>query len=218
MQPKKKTSPILWVALIGVGVAAYVLTEPEAAARKSNSTRNNTRPKTAVATLITAEDLVAKRTDFKPVNSQTKNAFMPVIRKATADLSGIPNALPISFTGGESGWAYTGTAAVDGRIQAVVENKATGQGDFLNVGQRWKNARVVAVTESTLVLVGMNGEEITVKMQETLGSGTPIMAGGFAPVEVRPGPGLSGAIGPANIRPTNAPAGAMASEGESNGD
>jgi hypothetical protein len=217
MQPKKKTSPILWVALIGIGVAAYVLTEPDATSKKSTTTRNNNRSRTVVASLITEEDRTAKRTDFKPVNTQAKNAFMPVIRKASAELSGVPNSLPIAFTGGESGWTYTGTASVDGRIQAVVENKATGQGDFLSVGQNWKNARVAAVTESTLVLVGMNGEEITVKMQESLGSGTSIMAGGFAPVQVRPGAGLSGPIGPVAVRPTNPPAGAMASEGESNG-
>lgn len=216
MQAKKKTSPIFWVALIGIGVAAYVITTPEDAPRKSTTTRSNSRSKPTIATLVTAEDLAAKSGDFKPVSRNAKNAFMPVIRKASGEMAGIPNGLPVSFTGGESGWSYTGTASVDGRIQAVVENKATGQGDFLNVGQRWKNARVVAVTESTLVLEGMNGEEITVKMQENLG-GTTIMAGGFAPVEVRPGPGLSGAIGPVTVRPSGAPQGAMASEGETNG-
>jgi hypothetical protein len=216
MQPKKKTSPIFWVALIGIGVAAYVLTTPQDAPKKAAVSRTNTRNRATVVALVTPQDLSAKSSDFPPVNTNAKNAFMPVIRKSTGDLAGIPNGLPVSFTGGESGWAYTGTAAVDGRIQAVVENKATGQGDFLSVGMRWKNARVVAVTESTLVLEGMGGEQVTVKMQENL-SGTSIMAGGFAPVEVRPGSGLTGPIGPANVRPTGAPAGAMASEGESNG-
>ena len=30
MQPRKKTSPVFWIALIGIGIAAYVLTTPHA--------------------------------------------------------------------------------------------------------------------------------------------------------------------------------------------
>ena len=61
MQPKKKTSPIFWAALIGLAVAAYVLTTPEDAAGKPTTRRVNTRSKSTVATLVTAEDLAAKK-------------------------------------------------------------------------------------------------------------------------------------------------------------
>ena len=212
MQPKKKTSPVFWIAIIGVGVAAYVFTTPEETPKAKSTKPNNTR-KAATATLITEEDLKAK---FERVNNPVKNAFMPVIKKNMGELAQNPSALPAEFTGGESGWAYTGTAEVDGRIQAVVENQSTGQGDFLSVGQNWKKAKVVAVTESTLILEGMSGQQVTVKMQEKLSSSS-MMAGGFAPVNVGPS-ALSGQIGPVAVRPdgAGAPAVTSASEGEGN--
>ncbi len=134
MQPKKKTSPILWVALIGIGAAAFVLTAPEEAAKPTTVKRPTTK-KTTVVSLITDEDRNAK---FSRVTVAPRNAFKPVIKKLSAEAkSASPSALPTNLTGGESGWAYTGTAEVDGRIQAVVENQAAGQGDFLSVGQTW---------------------------------------------------------------------------------
>ncbi|MBC8065801.1 MAG: hypothetical protein H7Y17_13295 [Chlorobia bacterium] len=210
MQAKKKTSPILWIALLSVGAAAYVLTTPEVAPKKT-TVRKTSPKKTTVVSLITEEDLKAS---FERVNNPVKNAFMPFVKKSSADTTqSSPNSLPAEFTGGEAGWAYTGTAAVDGRIQAVVENQGTGQGDFLSVGQNWKKARVVAVTESTLVLEGMSGQQITVKMQEKLSSSS-MLAGGFAPVNVNQG--LRGQIGPVAVRPEGAPTGAVASEGDGN--
>jgi hypothetical protein len=209
MQPKKKTSPIFWVALLGLGAAAFVLTTPDDAPKGTTKPRT-TNKKAPPSSLFTAEDLKAK---FARVNKPAQNAFMPVVRKASADGDGgAPNSLPAELTGGESGWAYTGTAAVDGKIQAVVENQSTGQGDFLSVGQKWKNARVVAVTESTLVLEGPSGQEVTVMMQEKLSSSS-MVAGGFAPVNVSQG--LQGPIGSVAVRPETPPA-TSASEGEGN--
>lgn len=210
MQPKKKTSPVFWLLIIGVGVTAFVMTSPEEVAKKTTTTRNPSK-KAVTASLITEEDLRAK---FDRVNNPAKNAFMPVIKKSSALANASPSALPVELTGGESGWAYTGTAAVDGRIQAVVENPSTGQGDFLSVGQSWKKAKVVAVTESSLTLEGMDGQQITVKMQEKLSSSS-MLAGGFAPVDISQG--LRGQIGPVAVRPEGgAPVGAVASEGEGN--
>lgn len=211
MQPKKKTSPVIWLLLIGVGAAAFVLTSPEEVAKRTTATRNPSK-KAITTSLITEEDLKAK---FDRVNNPVKNAFMPVVRKSSALANASPSALPAELTGGESGWAYTGTAAVDGRIQAVVENPGTGQGDFLSVGQSWKNARVVAVTESSLTLEGKDGQQVTVKMQEKLSSSS-MLAGGFAPVDISQG--LRGQIGPVAVRPEGgAPsAGTVASEGEGN--
>ncbi len=212
MQPKKKTSPILWLAIAAVGIAAFVMTEPQATAKSSTTRRNNTT-KVATTGLITEADMKAK---FDRVNNSPKNAFMPVVKKSVALVNSSPNALPAELTGGESGWAYTGTAAVDGRIQAVVENPSTGQGDFLTVGQTWKKARVVAVTEDSLTLQGSDGQQVTVKMQEKLSSNS-MMAGGFAPVDVSQG--LRGQIGPVTVRPETPgtpPAGTVASEGDNN--
>jgi hypothetical protein len=209
---KKKTSPVFWLALIGLGAAAFVLTSPPDEAKKTTVRKPVTR-KADVVTLITKEDLTAK---FDPVNITAKNAFMPYVKKSTGDSAqAAPNALPSVLTNGESGWVYTGTAEVDGRIQAVVENQASGQGDFLSVGQNWKNARVVAVTESKLVLEGKDGQQVTVMMQEKLGSNS-MVAGGFAPVNINPS-GLRGPIGPVVIQPqSGAPTNSVTSESEGN--
>ncbi len=211
MQPKKKTSPVFWLVLIGVGVAAFVLTAPEDAGKKPTANRNTARKVATNTGLITEEDRKAR---FERVNNPTKNAFMPIVKKSTGLANASPSALPAELTGGEAGWAYTGTAAVDGRIQAVVENPSTGQGDFLSVGQNWKRAKVVAVTEDSLTLEGSDGQQVTVKMQERLSSSS-MLAGGFAPVDISQG--LRGQIGPVAVRPEGeVPAGTVASEGEGN--
>ena len=211
MQPKKKTSPVFWLVLVAAGVAAFVMTEPPDEGARSPSTRNATRKAAAATGLIREEDLKAR---FARVNNPTKNAFMPIVKKSSGVANASPSALPIELTGGEAGWAYTGTAAVDGRIQAVVENPGTGQGDFLSVGQNWKRARVGAVSEDSLTLEGSDGQQITVKMQEKLSSSS-MLAGGFAPVDISQG--LRGQIGPVAVRPEGeTPGVTVASEGEGN--
>ena len=195
---KKRTSPVFWLALIGLGGAAYVLTTPEAPGKKTPTTQSS-RKKSESQSLFTEADYKAK---FDPLNTPTKNAFMPLVVRSGGGSgnAGIPNAVPTDFTGGEGGWTYTGTASVDGRIQAVVENQGTGQGDFLSVGQAWKKSKVVAVTDSSLVLEGDSGQQVTIKMQEKLNTGSPLMAEGFAPVNVPPG-SLNGPSGPISVQP-----------------
>lgn len=208
---KKKTSPVFWIALIAIAAAAYIMTEPQAPAKKTTAGRTTSKKK-VTASLYTDEDFKAK---FSPVNNPVKNAFMPLVAKGATGQSGTPNGLPSDLTGGETGWTYTGTASVDGRIQAVVENLSTGQGDFLTFGQKWKTSRVVAVTETSLTLEGTNGQTVTVKMQEKL-SNIATLAPGFAPVNVTATPALQGQIGSVTIRPDGNLAGASASEGEGN--
>jgi hypothetical protein len=206
----------VWVVLIGGGVAAYMATTPQDTPHRSTAAKKPARKK-AADSLFTDADYKAK---FEALNSAPKNAFMPVIMRQNgggSDTAGTPNALPTALTGGEGGWAYTGTAEVDGRIQAVVENPGTGQGDFLFVGQRWKSARVVAITDSTLVLEGPSGQQVTIKMLEKLSSGSMMAGTGLAPVN--PNPALRGSIGPISVRPTagmNPNQGAPSAEGDSN--
>ena len=137
------------------------------------------------------------------------------VQMAGSTASAAPNAIGTDLTGGEAGWAYTGTAEVNGHIQAVVENSGTGQGDFLSVGQNWKKAKVVSITDSALTLQGASGNQVTIRMQEKLASSS-MVAGGFAPVKVNSN--LNGQIGgPVAIRPENTTQGATAaSEGEGN--
>ena len=184
---KKKTSPVFWLAVIAAVVAIFVLASPQEPPKSPAASRKATSKK-ATATLYTDADYKAK---FEPVNNPAKNAFMPLVFKSSGGDTTAPNSLPAQFTGGDGGWAYTGTAEVNGRIQAVVENQGTGQGDFLSIGQKWKQSKVVGVTESSLTLEG-----------------------GFKPLAVNNG--LQGQIGPVTLRPENNPTSPVASEGDSN--
>jgi hypothetical protein len=210
---KKKTSPVFWLALVAVAIAIFVLTSPQDAAKHSTAARVTPKKKAITSTFM-PEDYSTK---FEPVTVAPKNSFMPVVMKSISGsmAASAPNAIGTDLTGGEAGWAYTGTAEVNGHIQAVVENSGTGQGDFLSVGQNWKKAKVVSITDSALTLQGSSGNQVTIRMQEKLASSS-IAAGGFAPVKVNSN--LNGQIGgPVAIRPENTNQGATAAnEGEGN--
>jgi len=199
----------------GLAIGAFVMTSSDDTPKKAVATNNATKKKAADG-LFTDEDYKAK---FEPLNTTAKNAFMPIVmRKGAGGVeSTAPNALPTLLTGGEGGWSYTGTAEIDGHIQAIVENPSTGQGDFLSVGQTWKKAKVIAVTDSTLILEGPDGQQVTIKMLDKLSGGTTVAATGFAPVNPNGASGpLRGRIGRLGIQPAGAVPAPQAVEGDNN--
>jgi hypothetical protein len=131
-----------------------------------------------------------------------KNAFKPLIAKAATGFGSGPigqNTLPVGLTSGEK-WIYTGSAEMNGEKTALLENTATGDGVFLKVGERWKMLTIRAIRPEGLVIMGDDGTETTVPINEdssknataggsaTLGgaprNGVPqgMIAGGNAPV------------------------------------
>lgn len=150
--------PIFWVAIVAIGIVGFVMTAPEEA-KIVPMTAKRKGPTTKAAR---GEDQFTKadeKAEFKPVNSEAKNAFVPVVAR-TNGISGaqqLENAIPADFAGGEANWIYTGNAEYDGVRQALIENRSTGDAVFLKRGQKWKNAYVVEISEYSVVMRGPSG-------------------------------------------------------------
>ncbi len=147
--------------------------------------------------LYTEED---EKAHFEPVAVPLKNAFKPLVAKVvTARAATIQvNNVPPEFAGGEANWTYTGSAEVDGVLQALLENKSTGEDVFLRVGDTWKGISVEEITDDSLILASVEtGNEKVLKLP-TEEVGPAAGPAGFAPANVGP---LRGNIGPFTIQP-----------------
>lgn len=207
-QPPVNKKLITYGGLAVVIVAIWFLTDkpaerpapgprrPPAGARSSSSSKS-------AGSIFVAEDY---NTKFANLNLPVKNAFRPLVVPAAPGSAGIsalaPNEIPKDFADGKDVWTYTGTAIVDGVPMALVENAATGEGEFLKVGQRWKKAVVRKITPITLVMEGPNGRVRTMDLLKEVGDGEDETT--LAGAEVRPvSPNISGTIpGPRPTRNT----------------
>lgn len=180
--------PIFWIGVVGLGIAAFVLTEPEET-RSTGATKKVTKKKSVTKkseTVFTEEDAKA---EFKPVNDQARNAFVPIVARHTGIGSGdgLANAIPTEMTGGEANWVYTGTAETDGVRVALIENRTSGDAVFLKRGERWKSAYVISISEYSVILRGPSGTRTLGLVDETLQrTGTSVaQAGpqGFSPAQ-----------------------------------
>jgi hypothetical protein len=158
----------IYAGVAALGVVAFVMTEPEKTPvreRKAAETRSTSR--TTKEEAFTQEDFEAK---FSRVAAAPKNGFNPLVLSGkSASVRGgrlAPNEIPTTFTGGNERWIYTGTAVVDGVPQALVENVQSGEGEFLSVGQDWKNSVVRRITPTSLVLEGPNLMAMTFELME----------------------------------------------------
>lgn len=170
MAKKRNSRPLIYGGVAVVAIAAFILTGEDSsggneAIKSSKAARQETgrsSTRTRSSTAFTDEDYSAT---FPAVNEAPANAFKPLVVSAKAaggsgsgsGSQAAPNEIPASFTDGESIWLYTGTASVDGVPMALVENPATSEGEFIKVGQRWKNTVVRKITPTTLVLSGPGG-------------------------------------------------------------
>ncbi|MBS1714243.1 MAG: hypothetical protein JST30_07885 [Armatimonadetes bacterium] len=152
--------PLTWVALAALGIAGYVMTEPEQSkAPKTTSSRPKKKSTTAAKEeVFTKEDTTAT---FSPVKDQVKNSFRPIVAKSGrfGGADGMANVLPGDFTGGDGSWVYTGSVETDGVMMALIENRATGDAVYLKRGERWKSSYVVDITEDSVVMRGPSGEK-----------------------------------------------------------
>jgi hypothetical protein len=184
--------------VIGVGLVGitYLMTSSDdgTPAKKNNRSRTASSSR-GKASQYTEEDYKAK---FPVLNSSVKNSFRPIIARTTMTLEAPegPTGIPADLAGGEAGWTYTGTVEVNGVTQALLENPTTGAGDFVRVGDTWKKARVMGITQTEILLSGPAG---TAKIK-LRGTEEALPTGGImAPARVRPP--ISGPIGPLSIQP-----------------
>ncbi len=187
--------PVFWIGVIGVATMGWYFTNPEATAPKSGTSAKATRKKTVAkkgAIQFTDQDFKA---DFKPLNIQLKNAFVPIVARKSGGFGGADgqaNAIPLDFTGGDAGWVYTGNAEIDGVQNALLENRSSGEGVFIRSGERWKSAVVSRILSDSVVMKGPSGTKTFSLVNEE----SPKMArGGFNPAPVNVPTNLQGTIG-----------------------
>ncbi|MBS1706508.1 MAG: hypothetical protein JST40_11590 [Armatimonadetes bacterium] len=182
--------PIFWVGIVVFAGAAWYLSAPQPveAAKKPEPFRARSASKKANAVVFTEEDY---KSEFTPVNIQLKDAFTPIVSKNSKKATDNVNELPVDFTGGESGWIYTGNAEIDGEQTALLENKSNGGGVFLRLGERWKRMTVVSIEPEYVSVRGPGGnvERFGLGVEET-SSGR-----GVAPMPVAVPGNLRGGIG-----------------------
>lgn len=180
--------PIFWVGVVALGAIAWVATTPEQDTKSGITARKFTAKKSTSRQgepVFVKEDYDAK---FELVNIELKNSFQPIVARRGAGLSGgegQANAVPPDFTGGETGWFYTGSAEIDGVRSALLEHRPTGEGAFLKTGERWKSAMVAQVLADSVVMKGPSGTKTFSLVNEER---IPSLAGGFAPLPVAVSP------------------------------
>lgn len=176
-------------------VALQSVLSPDTPAKTSKKTLAS-KPKPKTEQVYTAEDMKAR---FDSVSLNVKDSFKPEIIKlgtSTGKMSQV-NLVPLEFAGGEANWAYTGSAEIDGVLQALLENKATGEDVFLKVGDSWKGVSVEEITDDSLLLASTEtGTEKKLELPPDTVTGPG--PAGFAPARV---PGLQGNIGPMTLQP-----------------
>ncbi|MCB0826373.1 MAG: hypothetical protein KDC26_09305 [Armatimonadetes bacterium] len=146
---------LLYGGVLVLGVA-YALSGGETPDRSAFK-KNNTKPRTNVSsskkdTTFTEED---EKAQFVRLDGDVNNAFKPsVVRLGSKKSSEMANQIPAILVDGETTWFYTGTAVINQVPMALFENRATGQGEYYKVGQKFRNVTVGKITPTTVDISG----------------------------------------------------------------
>ncbi len=189
----RTVSPLMIVGMAAVATyLVFAAAFPNEAAPKA-TVRKKTTPKTsAKVSAYRPEDYTLK---FASYAEPVKNTFKPlVVRQESIKVRSMPGSLPVSFSGGGD-WVYSGRVIVNGVPQGLLEERNTGDSEFVLRGQRWKQATILEIGSESMQLQGPAGATITL----IAGASEPEPAesvtapGAIAPITV--GPGMSGQIG-----------------------
>lgn len=160
--------------LIYGGIGAIILTavilnspEPDGGVQAGRQNRGSGRTSSKVDERFTEDDynyVVAR------LNESLKNAFIPLVsREGSGSGSGLmPNELPSSFTDGEPGWLYTGTVEVNGVPSTLLENKVTGDGMYLKVGEKLKRTMITKIAPTYIEVESYTGRTWTLYLLRDL--------------------------------------------------
>lgn len=200
---QKKTSPVVWVGLVGLCVVAYLYTDDSTPVKKTKKKVTPSFAKKGDADGFLPEDYKAK---FASLKEKPANAFKPLVIRESDRNAAVVGGIPGALAGGDGTWIYTGSIEIDGKLEALLENSATQESVYVSEGDSWRQTRIVKIEEDALTLAGIDGEVVRVPIMETTppaaGSGAngvpvvpplPAPAGGVAPLRV-PG-ALAGPIG-----------------------
>lgn len=199
----KVSKPILFAGILVGAVALIMVTSPsDESGGTSGMTlaelRKGGSQSKKVASAFDEGDVNAK---FDRLNEDPKNAFMPLVVRLDAGMSGgglAPNEFPANFTGGEPGWFYTGTVIENNVPSALVENMTTGEGYYLKVGDALKKSVIAKITPTYILVNGVAGKSLRLDLL----ADPPEIEGGFSNLAVEPvRPDVEGIIGRQNGRP-----------------
>ncbi|MCC6445830.1 MAG: hypothetical protein IT210_20545 [Armatimonadetes bacterium] len=182
----KISRPIVYTLVLGTAAYAVVLlTEPEPPARKSAPRSRQRAVRNADG--ITEADRSAR---FPRYTGGSRNAFAPVVVPAKPSrLAALGNDLPqgIAAPGTDGVWSLTGVNIVNGVHNALIENPATQESQFLRVGDRWNGLRVAAIQEDGMIFLNALGQETRLTFAQP--AAEPVPGGPGSAVPPGPGPG-----------------------------
>jgi hypothetical protein len=192
----RTVSPVVLVgATAAVAYLAFTAIFPEETVTRKPVAKKATVKVTSKAVSYTEDDYKLK---FANYSTPVKNSFKPlIVKRGGLGGSGAtpPSNVPSDWTGGDGNWVYSGRVIVDGVSQALLENRKTGDAEFLVQGQRWMQVRIVEITSESVTLEGPGNSQITL----VAGASEPTASQSVtAPSPVAPGavgPGLAGQIG-----------------------
>jgi len=174
--------PIFWLGAVTLLGAGFVLTAPPESSASSAKRTASTRKKSSKKGKFdfSAEDFKAK---FDPVATNVRDVFKPVVFKGGTGESDGVNVILSRYAGGEKGWVYTGSAEVSGVKSALLENRTTGEGVFLKLGQSWKGSTVVSIANDSIILSN-DGSRHTFRLAEEEQVSAPSLASNVKPMAV----------------------------------
>lgn len=192
----KISRPVLYGGIGVIAVAAWILTAEEEPTGSGRKVSRSPKKTVAASGAFTKEDYEATSVSFEPVEKSSDSSFDPVVKKikGAGELNLMPDQVPAELAGGDPNWVYTGTAEIDGKPTALLENRVTLESSFVNQGEKWQRATISQILPQGIILAGPSGKKVklTLNNGEATVSGAPErFASGFQPVS----PALRGPIG-----------------------
>ena len=200
---KNLSKPMRFMVMASVVVIAYLVLQPilfPADAPKVTKATPPSKPSSKNVSMYLPEDSTAK---FSLVSEKTNDVFKPLLVVKSggsgAAAASQVNVVPLEYAGGEPNWSYTGSARIDGVLEALLENKTTGEDVFLKQGDMWKGISVEEITDDSLILASVEtGGSHKLELPPDVVTGPGTGPGGFSPTRLSP---LQGAIGQMQLQP-----------------
>jgi hypothetical protein len=192
----KISRPVLYTVIAAIGVTAWVMTSEETPVSTGKKTPRLVKKTTKASGTFTEEDFNVSAKSFGPTVKIERNSFDPLVvrTRSGADFQLMPDQVPAELAGGDPNWVYTGTAEIDGKPTALLENRVTLESDFVNQGDKWQRTTISQILPQGIVLAGPSGKKVRLTMNNgevAVVGGSERFAAGFQPVT----PSLRGPIG-----------------------